>query len=221
MPCVAKKYEITRNKFRVNNIKPVDYVLTTRELSRLFINNKIDLNTIKPEKADIPFGAPSGAGVIYGASGGVMESALRTAMSILRCRPKKIAFKRIRGQQGIKTAKVKIGSKEIKIAAVNGIDNAKKILEDLKQNPRAYDCVEVMACPGGCVGGGGQPVPTNSKIRQKRAQGLYRIDNKMKIKTATQNPIIKKMYKEILNNEEIIKKIYQAKYSLRDNFERS
>jgi len=206
MPCVAKKYEITRKELKIGHLKPVDYVLTTRELAYLFYKNKIDLKNIEPEKADNPLGVPSGAGVIYGASGGVMESALRTAF-------KRASFKRIRGQEGIKKTEITIKGKTFKLAAVNGIKNAKQILEELKKDPTAYSCVEVMACPGGCIGGGGQPVPCDKEIRKKRAEGLYRIDKNKKIKRADENPIVKKVYKEFLNNKKIIKKISHTTFS--------
>jgi len=214
MPCVAKKYEITRKELLINGIRPVDYVLTTRELARLFKKHNIDLKKVKPAKIDNDFGLPSGSGVIYGASGGVMESALRTASYALdKTKLAKINFKQIRGQKGIKTAKIQLNGKTINIAAVSGTGNAKKILEELKQNPSAYSCVEVMACPGGCIGGGGQPVWADSEIRQKRADSLYKIDRKKQVKIATENPIIQKVYKKYLTNEKIIKKICHAKYT--------
>lgn len=214
MPCVAKKYEITRKELKINGMKPVDYVLTTRELARLLKKHDIDLKKTKPEKADDPLGLPSGAGVIYGASGGVMESALRTAFyTINKSKLPKINFKQVRGHKGIKTAKIKLGDKILNVAAVSGTGNAKKILDELKQNPNAYSCVEVMACPGGCIGGGGQPVWADSKIRRKRADGLYKIDKKKRVRIAAKNPIVKKVYKEYLTNEKIIKKVCHAKYT--------
>lgn len=206
MPCVAKKYEIQRKELKIGHLKPVDYVLTTRELAYLFYKNNIDLKKIKEEKADDPLGVPSGGGVIYGASGGVMESALRTAF-------KKADFKKIRGQKGIKKMEIKVKNKTLRLAAVNGIENAKQILEELKKNKEAYSCVEVMACPGGCIGGGGQPVPSDGELREKRAEGLYRIDKTKKMKRADENPIVKKVYKEFLNNKKIIKKVSHTTFS--------
>jgi iron-only hydrogenase group A len=202
MPCVAKKFEIQRKELKIQGMKPVDYVLTTRELAYLFIKHKIDLKKVKPEKADNPLGIPSGAGVIYGATGGVMESALRTAYEKLsKKKLLKIEFKKVRGMNEVKKAKIKIDGKMIKVAVVNGLGNAKKILEELKKNPKKYDAVEVMACPGGCIGGGGQPVPADSKIREERADGLYQIDAKKEIRSAHENPIVKKVYKEFLNKK--------------------
>ncbi|MCD6550473.1 iron hydrogenase small subunit [bacterium] len=203
MPCIAKKYEITRPELKIKGMKPVDYVLTTRELARLIKRKKINFKKIKPEKLDNIFGNPSGAGVIYGASGGVMESAFRTTYEILTKKTlKRIDFKPMRGMKGIKKAEIKINGKVRKIAVVNGLGNAKKLLEEIKSNPKEkYTCIEVMACPGGCIGGGGQPIPTNKEIRKKRAQSLYTIDKKKHIRKAHKNPIVEKIYKEFLEKE--------------------
>ena len=220
MPCVSKKYEIQKKELEIDGLKPVDYVLTTRELAYLFKKYKIDLKNIAPEKADDPFGIPSGAGVIYGASGGVLESALRTAYfkmtnsaDLAKNKIPKIEFKEVRGMQGIKKAEIKINGKTLKVAAVNGLGNARKILEELKKNQKAYSAVEVMACFGGCIGGGGQPVPTDGKIRTERAKGLYKIDSEEKMRLADENPAIKKVYQDFLNEKEIIHKICHTKYS--------
>jgi iron-only hydrogenase group A len=214
MPCTSKKYEITRKEFQINGIPPVDYVLTTRELAFLFKKHKIDLKTIKPIPADNPIGDPSGAGVIYGVSGGVMESALRSAHEMITGKPlKKLEFKNVRGLKGLKTAEITINKKKIKVAVANGIANAEKIIKELESDPNKYDYVEVMACFGGCIGGGGQPVPTNDEIRKKRAQSLYKIDTKKKIRSAHKNPIVKNVYKEFLNSKERIHHICQSSFS--------
>jgi len=214
MPCVAKKYEIRKKELEINGMKPVDYVLTTRELAYLFKKNKIDLAKISPQKLDDSLGIPSGAGVIYGASGGVVESALRTAYEkITQKKLSKIEFKQVRGMKGIKKAVIEINGQAVKIAVVNGIGNAKKVLEELKENPKLYDAVEVMACFGGCIGGGGQPVPTDGKIRQERADGLYQIDVQKEIRLAHHNPIVKKVYQDFLTSEEMIHSICHTKYS--------
>ena len=214
MPCVAKKYEIKRKELKVNRLAPVDYVLTTRELAYLFKRHKIDLKKIKPEKPDSPLGIPSGAGVIYGVSGGVMESALRTAYATTTQKKlPKIEFKEVRGVEGIKKAAIKINGKSVKTVVVNGIGNAKKILEELKETPKKYDAVEVMACFGGCIGGGGQPIPADSEIRQKRAKALYQIDAKKTVRLAHENPIVKKVYKDFLTSKEKIHLVCHTKYS--------
>lgn len=220
MPCVAKKYEIKRKEIKINGLAPVDYVLTTRELAYLLNKHKIDLNKVKPEKADAPLGIPSGAGVIYGASGGVMESALRTAYYEMTGKEiKQIEFKKTRGAEGIKTAEVKIGNRTVKTAVVNGIGNAKNILEELKNNPKLYDYVEAMACFGGCVGGGGQPVPTDKDIRKQRADGLYEIDKEKEIRLAHQNPVVKEVYKNFFVNKEMIHKVSHTSYKKKNREE--
>lgn len=201
MPCVSKKYEITRPEFTEDGIRPVDYVLTTRELAHLLRRKKIDLRTTAPQPADQPWGIPSGAGVIYGASGGVMESALRTAYHKLTGRNLgKLDLTNVRGLQGTKKAAITIGKTTLRVAVVNGIKNAIAMLDELKQDPRAYDYVEVMSCLGGCIGGGGQPVPTSEAIRQKRAKALYDIDAQKHIWAAHENPVVTKIY-ERLNRE--------------------
>lgn len=213
MPCVAKKYEIRRKELRINGLKPVDFVLTTRELALLFNKKKIDLKNIDSVDMESPFGVPSGAGIIYGASGGVMESALRTAYAkITGNNLPKIEFGEVRGLQGTKKAEIKINDKVIKVAVVNGIKNAEKILDELKKDPKAFDYVEVMACFGGCIGGGGQPLPSDAKIREERKQGLYFIDEKQKIRLADENPIVKAVYKDFLNKENVRHNICHTRY---------
>ncbi|MFH1423572.1 MAG: [FeFe] hydrogenase, group A [Candidatus Nealsonbacteria bacterium] len=214
MPCTAKKYEIRRKELEINGMKPVDYVLTTRELTHLFKKHDIDLKSVKPEKADDPLGLPTGGGVIYGASGGVAESALRSAHLIMsKTNLPKIEFTELRGLQGIKKALIKMGDRTVKMAVINGIGNAKIILDELKKDPKAYDAVEVMACPGGCIGGGGQPVPTDGEIRSKRASSLYEIDAKKQERIAHLNPVVKEVYKDYLTSEKIIKTVCHTNYA--------
>jgi iron-only hydrogenase group A len=203
MPCTSKKFEIERPQVKINGIKPVDYVLTTREFARLLMRKKINLAKLKPEKADAIFGSPSGAGVIYGATGGVMESAFRTAYEKLTGKIlTNVDFKPVRGMKGIKEAEVKIGNDVKKIAVVNGLGYAKKFLQE--KNIKDYACIEVMACPGGCIGGGGQPIPTSNKIRVKRAEALYSLDKTKKIRKAHENPIVKKVYKDYFSKHPVI-----------------
>lgn len=214
MPCVAKKYEINRPEVLLDNkLKPVDYVLTTRELSYLFKKRNIDLKTVEAMPADDPLGDPSGAGVIYGASGGVVESALRTAYKMATGKDLlPVDIKAVRGDQTIKKTIINFNGREVKIAAVNGIDGAKKILAEMKANPKAYDGVEVMACPGGCIGGGGEPMPADAAIRAKRAAALYAIDQGKPTRLAHENPAVKKVYQEFLINKEIRHKICHTSY---------
>ena len=213
MPCVAKKYEAKRKELKINGLYPVDYVLTTRELAYLFTKHRINLQKIKPQKADNPLGNPTGAGVIYGSSGGVMESALRTTYNKLTGkRLGKIKYKKVVGEKGTREAMVEINKRRVRVAVVNGMGDAQKLLERLKKNPKLYDYVEVMACPGGCIGGGGQPVPTNAKIREKRAKSLQKIDTKKKVRLAHKNPIIKEVYKTFLNNKKINHSLCHTKF---------
>jgi iron-only hydrogenase group A len=189
MPCTAKKYEAARKEMKINGNFPVDYVLTTREFSFLMKKNNIDLKTVKKAKSDNPLGEYSGAAAIYGASGGVMESALRTA-HMMGCGDKKtglcrdrIDFKTVRGIEDVKVATVQVAGTKLSVAVVNGIGNIEKVLEELKE----YDYIEVMACPGGCIGGGGQPIPTTPEIRKKRIAALYKHDKGSKMRKAHEN----------------------------------
>lgn len=203
MPCVAKKYEVARPELKIGDLKPVDYAITTRAFANLLKKQNIDLKTIEPVNPDPLFSVPSGAGVIYGASGGVMESALRTAYQKVTGQTiKKIDFQEVRGIRGFKKANIKIGDRIVKVAVVNGMTSAKKVIEELDKDPKAYDYIEVMACFGGCIGGGGQPVPVDDKIRKLRAQGLYGVDKHNKIRTAEASPIVQDIYKNYLAGEE-------------------
>ncbi|HRY27724.1 MAG TPA: [FeFe] hydrogenase, group A [Candidatus Moranbacteria bacterium] len=217
MPCTAKKYEIKREELKIDGIFPVDMVLTTRELVRLFKKNNINLEDINERETDNPFGAPSGAGVIYGSSGGVFESAFRTAYFRMTGENlPKDAVSEIRGEKGIKTKEINVGKRVVKICVVSGIKNARKVLEELKKNPQLYDAVEVMACPGGCVGGGGQSLPTNKKIVAERSKSLYNIDERKTIKCAHENPDVKKVYAEFFTSEETRRKILHTNFSPRN-----
>ena len=194
-------------------MKSVDQIITTRELAHLLRQKKIDLETIKPVAAKSPLLKPSGAGVIYGASGGVMESALRAAYKKMTGkRMPKLQLEEVRGIQGFKKAKIKVAGKTLKVGVANGIANAKRILAELEKDPRAYDYVEVMACFGGCIGGGGQPVPVNDDIRKKRSAGLYGIDNKKVARSADENPIIKKMYKDFFNDHKNVHSVCHTSF---------
>ncbi|MDP2708624.1 MAG: [FeFe] hydrogenase, group A [bacterium] len=193
MPCTAKKFEAARIEMKINGAYPVDYVLTTRELAYLFKKNKIDFAKLKPAAADNPLGNSSGAAAIYGATGGVMESALRAAEYLLGAGKKKksglklgssrLEFTQARGLAGVKEAALELAGKKLRIAVVNGLGNVKPVLAKLEN----YDYVEVMACPDGCIGGGGQPIPTNAAIRKKRLAALYKIDARSKIRQAHEN----------------------------------
>lgn len=213
MPCTSKKFEATRKELRVEGLFPVDHVLTTRELGYLLYKKKIDISKIKPEKSDSPLGKYSGAGAIYGASGGVTESALRTACAIVSgknigC----IDFKEVRGLEDTKEAEVTVGGKKIKVAVVNTLGSAKKILDELKKGSKKYDYVEVMACPGGCIGGGGQPIPTTPLQRKKRAESLYKIDKKSKVRQAHKNKGVNEVLRWLSKDKNEAHKILHTDY---------
>lgn len=191
MPCTAKKFEITRK-----GLGNVDYVLTTKELALMIEKNNIDFKKLKPQEFDKPLGVSSGAGAIYGATSGVLESVLRTAYFLMTEKElKKVEFKNVRGLEGVKKANVKIGNKKLRLGVAHGLGNAKIILDEIK-NGAKYDFVEVMACPGGCIGGGGQPIPTNKDIIKARINALYKQDKKLRIRKAHKNPVLQQIYKE-------------------------
>ena len=199
MPCLAKKDECTWD-----NGKDVDAVLTTREVERMLKSFFIKVQELEEEEFDDPLGVGSGAGVIFGATGGVMEAALRSVSEILTGEElEKIEFKEIRGEQGIKRASLKLGERDIKVVVAHGLGNAQTIMEEIKSGKADYQFVEIMACPGGCIMGGGQPIK-NSKIRgtidvrRKRAEAMYSIDEKSKIRKSHENPILKQIYSEYI-----------------------
>lgn len=188
MPCTAKKYEAVRPELKVNGLEPVDYVLTTRELAFMIQKGKIDFANLKGVKADDMLGEYTGAAVIYGGSGGVMESALRTAQARVCGEDSKLCKTRLefldtRGMEGLKEAVVEMGDKKLRVAVVNGIGHIKEFLMGIHN----YDYVEVMACPGGCIGGGGEPIPTTAEIRKKRTEALLEIDKSKKVREAHKN----------------------------------
>lgn len=204
MPCTSKKYEAVRPELKYKGIQLVDHVLTTRELGYLLVKKKINLADQKAEEADNPLGKYSGAGAIYGASGGVMESALRTTCALIGKKSiGHVDFQEVRGLQEVKEAEVEAGNKKLKVAVVNTLGSAKKILEELKLNPQKYDYIEVMACPGGCIGGGGQPIPTTPLQRKKRAESLYKIDKSSQVRQAHKNAGVNKVLKWLKKDEKM------------------
>ena len=208
MPCVAKKYEITLDKLKIQGINPIDYVFTTREIIQFLKNNQIDLAKISPDPLTDEWLLPSGAGIIYGATGGVSRSALRTAFHLETGKNiNQLKFSSAKDELGIERITVDLIGQKMAIALADGLNEFKVILDDMTKNPKTYVCVEVMACPGGCIGGGGQPYPVSKELKEKRAQGLFNIDKTKKIRCSIQNPVVKKIYKEFLNSEEIINQI--------------
>ncbi len=210
MPCVAKKYEITRPEIMVNGFKPVDYVLTTRGLAQLFKKNKIDLKNLKGEELDNPFNAPSGAGIIYGISGGVTEAMVRINTHLKGEKKDFLKIKKINSHR--KEIEFNVNKRILKMAIIDGLGEARKVLQEMKKEPGKYQCLEVMACSGGCLGGGGQPLPTNELVREKRKKGLLGIDRRSNNKKATQNKIVKIINQEFLKNLNLRKKVFRVDY---------
>ncbi len=214
MPCTAKKYDAFKPEERINGLPPVDFVLTTRELGRLLQKNRIDLKDMPDEIADDPFGVYTGAGTIFGATGGVTEAATRTAYWLITGKNlENVDCESARGIVGLKKAEVEIDGIKLKIGIANGMENAKIILDDLAKDLKAYDYVEVMACPGGCIGGGGQPLPVNDEIREKRAAGLYSDDRAKTIRFAHESPAVKAVYDDLDNDEHKIHEILHTHYT--------
>ncbi|MCR6544332.1 NADH-dependent [FeFe] hydrogenase, group A6 [Dehalobacterium formicoaceticum] len=199
MPCVAKKFEAQRPEMRDSGYQDVDYVLTTRELARLIKRSGISFDQLADEEYDDPLGISTGAGLIFGASGGVMEAALRTVYEIVTGETlENIDFTAVRGLIGVKEASVPVGDLEVKIAVANGLSNARFLMEKIKKGEADYHFVEIMGCPGGCIGGGGQPIPTTMEIREKRIAGIYEGDSAMSIRKSHENPAVQTLYQEFL-----------------------
>ena len=204
MPCIAKKFERQRTEMQNDGMYDVDAVITTRELARMIKQGNIDFVKLEDSEFDNPMGEATGAAAIFGTTGGVMEAALRTAQDTLTGKDlEEIDFKEVRGGKGIKKATVKIGDNEIKVVAASGLANAQEIMEEIKSGKADYQFVEIMACPGGCIMGGGQPIKKSKErldkdIRKLRADCLYSIDEKSKIRKSHENPVVKKIYKEFL-----------------------
>ena len=203
MPCTAKKSEITRPEHFTDGEQNVDYVLTTTEVTRMIQEAGIDLAQVKPEALDMPFGIASGAGAIFGVTGGVTEAVLRRLVNSNKVEDlEAISFTGVRGVDGIKEAKVQLGDREVRIAVVNGLQSASEVLDQMKAGEVNYDFVEVMACKRGCIAGGGQPVPIGPRTKKARLEGLYKIDNLAQIKLSNQNPIVMTAYDGILKGKE-------------------
>ena len=226
MPCIAKKFESKRPEMKENGLEDVDNVITTRELARMIKQANIDFEKLEDSKFDDPMGEATGAAAIFGVTGGVMEAALRTAEDILTGKElPKIDFEQVRGSQGIKRATITIAGKPISVVAASGLANAKKILEEIKTGKANYQFVEIMACPGGCIMGGGQPIK-HSKVRAEvdvqklRASSLYSIDEKSTIRKSHENPVVQKIYNEFLENPGSYRaeKLLHTKYAEREKY---
>jgi iron-only hydrogenase group A len=213
MPCTAKKYEAKRPEMMSafehwkdkkgwsndDAFYDVDYVLTTRELARMFKESGIQFSHLPSEEFDNPLGESTGAAVIFGATGGVMEAALRTAYEVVTGKPlENINLTAVRGMEGIKEAEVDMNGTKVKVAVAHTLGNARKLFEQIEKGASPYAFIEVMTCPGGCLGGGGQPIPTTWDIRKKRAESIYAEDAHKPIRKSHENPQVATLYKEFL-----------------------
>ncbi|NLY44801.1 MAG: 2Fe-2S iron-sulfur cluster binding domain-containing protein [Tissierella sp.] len=202
MPCTAKKAEAAREEFEVDGVRDVDIVITTNELARIIKEMGIVFDELEDESLDMPFGLASGAGIIFGATGGVTEAVVTR---LLKDKPdhteKQVIFKNVRGMDNIKESIFTVDGREVKVAIVHGLKNADDLIKMIKSGERYYDFIEVMACPGGCVSGGGQPSPVDTELRKERAKGLYKIDRTSFIKSSDKNPIVSKIFEDMLKDK--------------------
>ena len=226
MPCTAKKFEISRDEhMSASGAQDTDVVLTTRELARMIKAAGIDFDALPEEKADDLLGAYTGAGTIFGVTGGVMEAALRTAYCLITGdkQPPSIDFKEVRGMEGVKTATIDIKGTKVNIAVAHQMGNVEKVLDQVREDRKAgkkprYDFIEVMACRGGCIGGGGQPCLATDEIRAKRTAGIYTDDEKSTLRMSHLNPEVQALYKDYLKEpgSEKAEKLLHTHYVQRD-----
>ncbi|HNV72493.1 MAG TPA: [FeFe] hydrogenase, group A, partial [Candidatus Ozemobacteraceae bacterium] len=199
MPCTAKKFEAQRPEMEVDGIRDVDVVLTTREVAKLFQNFDLDLKVCEPKEFDNPLGESTGAGAIFGATGGVMEAALRTAYKLITGNElEKLDVEAVRGFDGVKEAVVKVGNLDVSIAVASGLQNAHTLLKMVMSGEKKYHFIEIMGCPGGCLNGGGQPTTFDADVLKKRLAKIYSIDKRAKMRRSHENPSIQQVYKEFL-----------------------
>ncbi len=213
MPCTAKKYEASREEFIRDGKKDVDYVITTKEVALMIKELGIQFNEIEPSAPDMPFSIASGAGAIFGVTGGVTEAALRKVVqkktnAVL----KEIEYSGIRGMEGIKAAEITLGDRTVRIGVVSGLGNAEKLIQKIESREEHFDFVEVMACPYGCIAGAGQPF-SHKADKAKRAKGMYNVDKEASIKRCEENPVIENLYSGLLKgrNHELLHVHYMQK----------
>jgi len=199
MPCTAKKFEAARPEMCDSGYRDVDYVLTTRELAQMIKEQGIQFASLEESDYDDPLGESTGAAVIFGATGGVMEAALRTAYEVLTGeRLENVEIHAVRGMDGVREATIGIGDLQLRAAMAHGLANAARLLDRVAAGEGGYHFIEIMACPGGCLGGGGQPVPTSPQIRQARADAIYEADRRLPIRRSHENPSIVALYEKFL-----------------------
>lgn len=202
MPCTAKKYEANRDEMKIDKVNnDVDVVLTTRELGKMIRQIGIDFDSLTEVPFDVPFGITTGAAALFGATGGVTEAALRTVYELVNNKPlKNLDFKDVRGLEGIKEAEVDLNGTTVKVAVVHTIANAKIVCDQIRNNESPYAFVEIMCCPGGCIGGGGQPYGATKETLQQRIDATYSVDERMICRKSHENPDIEKLYNEYLGD---------------------
>lgn len=200
MPCLAKKYECAREEFSTNGDPDVNYSLSTRELASLIKRANIDFNALEDEDFDHPLGQSTGAGVIFGASGGVMEAALRTAYELYTGKSlEELDFEEVRGLESIKQATIDLGGIQLKVGIAHGLGNARRLLKEIREGKSEFHAIEIMACPGGCIGGGGQPLHHgNSELLKARSKALYEEDQDKPLRKSHENPDIIRLYEDFL-----------------------
>ncbi|HPQ46532.1 MAG TPA: NADH-dependent [FeFe] hydrogenase, group A6 [Clostridia bacterium] len=200
MPCTAKKFEADRDEMSLDGENPdVDVVLTTRELAKMLRQAGVDFNQLEEEEYDAPFGLSTGAAVIFGATGGVMEAALRTVYEVVTGKTlESLDFKGVRGLEGIKEAEVYLDGTKVKVAVAHSLSNARKVMELIKSGKAEYAFIEIMCCPGGCIGGGGQPFGGTDELRLKRIEAIYKADGELPLRKSHENPAVKQLYEEFL-----------------------
>ena len=222
MPCTAKKYEALRPELSQNGRQDTDFVLTTKELGKMIKSAGIDFNSLEPEAPDSPFGEYTGAGTIFGASGGVAEAAVRTAYEFATGEIlKNVDIKEMRGTTSrCKDVEIDIKGTKVVVRVVSTLKEAEKSIKEIKEGKAQFQMLEVMACPGGCINGGGQPASFNdSKIKQERAEGLYKEDEQLPIRKSHMNPSIQKLYQEFLEHpnshkaHEILHTVYTDRFA--------
>jgi len=206
MPCTAKKAEAAREEFEHEGMRDVDIVITTQELALLIKEAGIIFEQLEDESFDMPFGLASGSGIIFGTTGGVTEAVVTR---LLRDKPdhyaKDVLFENVRGMENLKETTFNIDGKEVKVAIVHGLKSTDELIKQIKAGQRYYDFIEVMACPGGCIAGGGQPIPINAEMRKERAKGLYKLDRTAHIKSSDKNPLVMSLFENIIkDNHELL-----------------
>ncbi|NLY54795.1 MAG: 2Fe-2S iron-sulfur cluster binding domain-containing protein [Firmicutes bacterium] len=221
MPCTAKKSEAAREEMQSSGYRDVDAVITTRELASMIREAGIDFANLPDSEFELPMGMSTGAGTIFGVTGGVMEAALRTVAEILDGEElPSLEFQQVRGFAGVREATIRIAGQPVRIAIANGLAHAKRLLDSIKAGEAEYHFIEIMGCPGGCIGGGGQPLSTDPEIRMHRAAALYRQDMLKKVRKSHENPAVKELYRSFLGepNGEKAHQLLHTHYQARSRY---